>query len=415
MKRQTKPDLADNVTMGCGLILAGAILGLAGICALPSGANMNGGVALVFGAVCLIGGFLMISKEADKTIDRQRTSTNHRRAQWGAERVTEQNETVHKGNVTQAQVDILAKEVRRLETLVALTENRCRKCRIRWRMSRCRLMYLIASLTCRRVACSYMGWRPAAILIVAATFGAIMFIVFLSWLGGLSGFLVGLLVSACFLYLPSERQAIEKMRTLGHEVAALQAEEREAVDGLPGLRERLSAQSVRLQRAEQLLREAEQLLREKEYRESQQYRRQQLLKRDWKALRSVPFENFLEEVFRELGYVVETTNITGDQGADLIVLKAGHRIAIQVKGYLHSVSNSAVQEAHTAKDYYKCEACAVVTNSLFTPSAKDLADRVKCVLVDEKSLPHLIMGAIDLWQLYLSLKAQPQTGSQHGN
>ncbi len=70
--------------------------------------------------------------------------------------------------------------------------------------------------------------------------------------------------------------------------------------------------------------------------------------------------------------------MTGDQGADLIVSKHAHRVAIQVKGYFSSVSNSAVQEAHTAKDYYHCDASVVITNSLFTSGAKDLASRVGC-------------------------------------
>jgi len=151
-------------------------------------------------------------------------------------------------------------------------------------------------------------------------------------------------------------------------------------------------------------------LRQLECRQSSTFRRQQLLRRDWKALRSVPFENFLEEVFRELDYVVETTKVTGDQGADLIVSKQGHRIAIQVKGYFSSVSNSAVQEAHTAKDYYRCEASAVITNSKFTSGAEDVASKVGCTLIDEDRLPALILGQIDLWQLHLFAGSQRPSG-----
>ena len=109
-------------------------------------------------------------------------------------------------------------------------------------------------------------------------------------------------------------------------------------------------------------------------------------------MRSVEFEQFLEEVFQALGYQVETTKVTGDQGVDLIVSGKGRRIAIQVKGYYSSVSNSAIQEAHTGMVYYGCQACAVITNSRFTGSAKDLAAKVGCILIDEDCMQAFIMG-----------------------
>ncbi|MBS0264593.1 MAG: restriction endonuclease [Planctomycetes bacterium] len=131
----------------------------------------------------------------------------------------------------------------------------------------------------------------------------------------------------------------------------------------------------------------------------QETRLSELLKSDWKALRSEEFEKFLEKVFCELGYVVELTKVTGDQGVDLILSARGKRIAIQVKGYFNSVSNSAVQEAHAGKAFYGCDSCAVVTNSRFTPSAVELAERIGCILIDEETLPQIIMQKLDLWDL----------------
>ena len=128
-------------------------------------------------------------------------------------------------------------------------------------------------------------------------------------------------------------------------------------------------------------------------------------------MRSHEFEKFLEEVFRELGYAVEMTRVTGDQGADLLVSKDGHRIATQVKGYLHSVGNEAVQEAYFATAYYKCGACAVITDSRFTSGAKDAADKSGCVLIDEIQLPLLIMAEIDLLQLILAVRTPPPPSS----
>jgi hypothetical protein len=116
---------------------------------------------------------------------------------------------------------------------------------------------------------------------------------------------------------------------------------------------------------------------------------------DWRALQGIPFENFLVEVFREWGYLVETTKTSGDQGVDLIVSKEDVRIAIQAKGYVSStVGNSAVQEAHTGMTYYQCQQCAVITNSTFTAHARDLAARVGCILIDRTRIPGLIEGQV---------------------
>jgi hypothetical protein len=51
-----------------------------------------------------------------------------------------------------------------------------------------------------------------------------------------------------------------------------------------------------------------------------QSRKYQLLHCDWRALRGTPFEDFLQQVFERLGYSVQTTKASGDQGIDLITL-----------------------------------------------------------------------------------------------
>jgi len=124
-------------------------------------------------------------------------------------------------------------------------------------------------------------------------------------------------------------------------------------------------------------------------------RRNQMLLFDWRTLRGGPFEKFLRAIFVELGYQVQMTRTTGDQGVDLILSKNNVRIAVQAKGYAESVGNAAVQQAHAGMTYHHCTRCAVVTNSCFTASAIELASRVNCVLVDGSKIPALITGQID--------------------
>lgn len=126
-------------------------------------------------------------------------------------------------------------------------------------------------------------------------------------------------------------------------------------------------------------------------------RRHQLLTCNWSALAGIPFESFLADVFRELGYEVETTKASGDQGVDLVISRGGRRIAVQAKGYPGStVGNKAIQEAHAGMTFYGCHASAVITNSTFTSGAVQLAQAVNCALIDGKQIPDLIYGRLVL-------------------
>jgi restriction system protein len=81
---------------------------------------------------------------------------------------------------------------------------------------------------------------------------------------------------------------------------------------------------------------------------------------------------------------------------------------VQVKGYRDSVPNTAIQEAFTGMAFYNCEACAVITNSRFTSGGKNLARAVGCALIDENTLPMLIVAQIDLLQEALAARARKQ-------
>lgn len=139
-----------------------------------------------------------------------------------------------------------------------------------------------------------------------------------------------------------------------------------------------------------------QQLRELEKISSIRFHCQQLFNENWRAMRSVEFEQYLERVFKLLGYNTQTTNTTGDQGVDLIVERAGHRIAVQVKGYLNSVSNSAIQEAFAGMRHYNCHSCAVITNSGFTQSAIDLAASTNCFLIHEDNFREFVFGELTI-------------------
>lgn len=123
-------------------------------------------------------------------------------------------------------------------------------------------------------------------------------------------------------------------------------------------------------------------------------RRQKLIHCDWRSFRGEQFEEFVAEVFEELGYRVRFTKASGDQGVDLIAVSREGRIAIQCKGYSGSVGNSSVQQVFAGMVHYGCDECVVVTNSSFTSGARELARSVGCRLVDARDIVPLIRGEL---------------------
>jgi HJR/Mrr/RecB family endonuclease len=105
------------------------------------------------------------------------------------------------------------------------------------------------------------------------------------------------------------------------------------------------------------------------------------------------FENLLSRLFQAMGYTVQKTGKTGDQGGDLIANKDGQvRMLIQAKCYNGSpVGNAAVQAAVAAQKYYDCNGAMVVTSSEFTKEAIELAKANTVGLVGKERLSELLV------------------------
>lgn len=82
-------------------------------------------------------------------------------------------------------------------------------------------------------------------------------------------------------------------------------------------------------------------------------------------LSGAEFEQVLYRLFRAMGYAVQLTGRSGDQGGDLVANKDAERILIQAKRWEAPVGNSAVQEAFTAKKIYDCHEARVISAGSF--------------------------------------------------
>ena len=104
------------------------------------------------------------------------------------------------------------------------------------------------------------------------------------------------------------------------------------------------------------------------------------------------FEDFISQLFRDNGYIVEQTKYSRDYGVDLIIKKNGEHIAIQVKRYakINKVGVKDINQVLGGKNYYKCNKAIVITTSSFTKPAETLAQKTNVELWDWNKLQKYI-------------------------
>lgn len=126
------------------------------------------------------------------------------------------------------------------------------------------------------------------------------------------------------------------------------------------------------------------------YRSLYDERKVAILQYDVDSMGGRQFEDFLANVFREIGYYVKKTPYSRDQGADLIIENVHGRFVVQAKRANKNVGNKAVQEVTAAIRYYGADSGMVVTNSGFTKSAIALARANGIDLIDGTRLNNMI-------------------------
>lgn len=98
------------------------------------------------------------------------------------------------------------------------------------------------------------------------------------------------------------------------------------------------------------------------------------------------FEHFCAEILLINGWEARVTQASGDQGIDVIAQKANVKAVFQCKKYSTPVGNKAVQEIIAGKHFEQAHVAAVVSNALFTKSAKQLADVANVYLLHYSEL-----------------------------
>ncbi|SHF93903.1 Restriction endonuclease [Salegentibacter echinorum] len=107
------------------------------------------------------------------------------------------------------------------------------------------------------------------------------------------------------------------------------------------------------------------------------------------------FEAFVAALYAKQGYQVYLTPFANDKGVDIVALNSQNNYLIQAKQSQSTVSNDAIQEVFTSKNYYSSHfsedfQMTVLTNNKFGGSAKTLATSTNVELLDKDNLHSLL-------------------------
>jgi restriction system protein len=102
------------------------------------------------------------------------------------------------------------------------------------------------------------------------------------------------------------------------------------------------------------------------------------------------FETECAEILQNNGWLVTRTKSSGDQGVDLIANIESLTVALQCKKYSSPVGNKAVQEVYAGGSFMQCDFYVVVSNTSFTNSAKQLAQKLGVYLINQQDLVKLL-------------------------
>ena len=109
----------------------------------------------------------------------------------------------------------------------------------------------------------------------------------------------------------------------------------------------------------------------------------------WTSLGGVAFERELANLYRRLGYHVESTPGSGDQGIDLIVKKDGLTTVVQCKAHKSPVGPAIARELYGSLVAYGADLAILASTGGFTQGVKDFVRGKPIALISAYELAAL--------------------------
>ena len=146
-------------------------------------------------------------------------------------------------------------------------------------------------------------------------------------------------------------------------------------------------------------RELERKRREDDKRREETAKAQRRKLRDyWADLKGPDFERELGVLYRQLGYLVQSTPTSGDEGVDLILRRDGKKIVVQCKGHKAPVGPAIARELYGSMVALRASKAILACTGGFTKGVREFAKNKPIELV---SAPELVTMAHSV-QLHLN-------------
>ena len=109
----------------------------------------------------------------------------------------------------------------------------------------------------------------------------------------------------------------------------------------------------------------------------------------WMSLSGDDFERDMAALCRRLGYSVETTPASGDEGVDLVLRRKGKKIVVQCKSHKSPVGPAVVRELYGSMIAAKADKAVLACTGGFTRGVRDFAKGKPIELVSASGLVEL--------------------------
>jgi hypothetical protein len=114
----------------------------------------------------------------------------------------------------------------------------------------------------------------------------------------------------------------------------------------------------------------------------------------WKSLRGLELEKALAKLYYEMGYTVQTTKSSGDEGVDLFLYKGEKKIVVQCKGHKNPIGVSVIRDLYGAMLHFKADIAILVCPVGFSVGIKRFAKDKPIQLISATDLVNIINNTV---------------------
>ena len=106
----------------------------------------------------------------------------------------------------------------------------------------------------------------------------------------------------------------------------------------------------------------------------------------WLSLGGIPFEHEVSDLYRKLGYKVETTRAVADRGVDIKIWRDEEYIIVQCKNHNNKIGPSVVRDLYGTMHKEKATRAILICSGGFNPGVFEFTKNIPIELIDINQL-----------------------------